>query len=198
MSNRREFLQGCTAVAGLIATSNLFAEVSASTGWLVPTRAIFDDGFNEGQSFARAARDFGMATNAISGDVTRLWYGDLYYQWQHGPLVMAGMTGKSALFCLEQLARDAGHSVVLRVDHARAADGSVSHRFQGPADLLDYADLVVRRDPPDWGASMANLSISCPARSAVRESRMLATGSRSPLPWSESLVSWVIAPKRFA
>lgn len=147
MTNRREFLQRCMATGGVLAAAPLLAVElfpTPSVNPLVPSRAIYDEGFPEARAFARAARDTGLTTHVFAGDVTRLWYDDLYFQWRDSNVVITGMTGASALFCLEKLAWDAGHRVIQRVDHRQAAT------------------------------------------------------ARAIQPWSEPLVSWVIAPRSLA
>lgn len=147
MTNRREFLQRCMATGGVLAAAPLFAVElfpTQSVNSLAPSRAIYDAGFAEARAFARAARDSGMTTDAFSGDVTRLWYDDLYFKWRDGSVVITGMTGASALFCLEKLAWDASHRVLHRLDHKQTA------------------------------------------------------AARAVQPWSEPLVSWVIAPRSLA
>lgn len=139
-----------------------------------------------------------MATQAISGDVTSLWYDDLYFRWRNGFAVIAGLTGASALFCLEELAWDAGHGVVLRVDHTREADGRVRHVFRGAEELLlpRVVEPIARRS--DWGAEMARLAMCCPGTSNGCTSRDMAGTPDPSSPWSEPLVSWVIAPRSVA
>jgi hypothetical protein len=164
----------------------------------MPQRAIFDAEFVAGRAFANAARALGMTTHAISGDVTSLWYTDLYFCWQRGSTVIAGLTGASALFCLEKLAWDAGHRVVLRVDHAPLEGGGVKHTFRGPREMLDSSFPLPRNRRAHWGAGMARLAMQCPASTARRESCAIVTPSSSADLWCEPLVSWVIAPRSVA
>jgi hypothetical protein len=195
VSNRREFLQSCAAIAGGLAASRAFADAPFPADRFMPQRAIFDAAFVEGHAFARAARDLGMTTHAISGDVTALWYNDLYFHWRHDSGVVAGLTGASALFCLERLAWDVGHRVVLRVNHAPAPEGGVRHTLLGPREMLRSSVSVLKSSQLNWGARMAQLTMQCPTRTAGRERRSVVDGSGSTDRWCESLVSWVIAPR---
>lgn len=179
----------CAAVIG---------QASAGHGRLKPQRAVFDADFAAARSFAATAQALGMPTQPILGDVTSLWYDDLYFRWQTGLTVIAGLTGVSALFCLEELAWDAGHGVVLRVDHTRAANGSVQHDFRGAEELLLPRVVEPIAKCPDWGAEMARLAMRCPDTSDGCRSRALAGISDRSAPWSEPLVSWVIAPRSVA
>jgi hypothetical protein len=198
VSNRREFLQSCAAIAGGLAVSRVCAGAPSQAERFRPQRAIFDDEFAEGRAFAHAALGLGMTTHAISGDVTSLWYNDLHFQWRHGSGVIAGLTGASALFCLERLAWDAGHRVVLRVDHARAPEGGLRHTFSGPREMLRSSFSALQRPQPSWGARMAQLTMQCPMRTEGREHRTAVDVSGSTERWCESLVSWVIAPRSVA
>jgi hypothetical protein len=60
----------------------------------------------------------GIPIHGIRGDITALWYHDLYFHWRNEPTPIAGITTSESLFCLELLARDAG----LRVTSRRALD----------------------------------------------------------------------------
>jgi hypothetical protein len=120
---RRELLKiGLTSGAlGAIAPAAMFAGAPVGRHFL--HKAIFDERFPTSVSFARAWHRLGAPVHAIRGDVTALWYDDLYFAWKHGPIALAGMTTAESLFCLETLARDAGHRVTSRQTHE---DGLVS------------------------------------------------------------------------
>jgi len=199
MSNRREFLEHCFAVGSVFAASPLFGATtsfgSARNRLLQPSRAVFDSGFIEGRTFADSARKMGMAAVAISGDVTALWFNDLYFTWRAGSTVIMGLTGASALFCLEQLAWDAGHRVAMRVDHRQTAAGVVHHTFRGPAEMLDHS--LPRARQPEWSAGMAILGASCPGRACGQLTHTWHVPSHRSR-WPEPLVSWVIAPRTLA
>lgn len=69
---------------------------------------IFDDRFDEATSLAFKVAREGISVRSVQGDVTRLWYDDLYYRWQNKPGAVGGITTINALFCLETLGADAG------------------------------------------------------------------------------------------
>lgn len=201
LSTRREFLRAGVALAGActaLPSAAGIGQASAENGRLRPQAAVFDTGFAEGRSFGRAAGALGMTRQGIAGDVTALWYDDLYFRWQQGSAVVAGLTGASALFCLEELAWDAGHCVVLRVDHTRDGDGRVRHLFRGAAELLQPSIVEPIAAHPDWGAEMARLAMCCPAESRGCVLRVVSGISDRSMPWSEPFVSWVIAPRSVA
>jgi hypothetical protein len=120
---RRELLRiGLTSGAlGALPPAAMFAGPSVASHPL--HKAIFDDRFTRSVAFARAWHRMGAPVHAIRGDVTSLWYDDLYFAWKNGPIELAGMTTAESLFCLETLARDAGHRVTSRQTHE---DGLVS------------------------------------------------------------------------
>ena len=90
---------------------------------LLPSQLIFDERFPAGVALAQQFHQHGVPIHAITGDVTTLWYHDLYFRWQNDPQPIAGITTAASLFCLEILARDAGLRVT---DRREQADGLVS------------------------------------------------------------------------
>ena len=106
------------------------------------------------------------------------------------------MTGVSALFCLERLAWDVGRRVVLRVNHTRAPNGTVSHEFHGPERSL--ASAVERLAVyADWGSCMAELAVSslCADETGRSVAHALGSTPARAAEWSEPLASWIIAPR---
>lgn len=114
MTSRRTFLQ-----AGL--TGAVFLSV-APVAWSTPDRpdadplykVIFDERFPASAARARELAGTDTSLHGITGDVTSLWYHDLYFRWRKGPVRIAGVTTRESLFCLEMLARDARLSVITR------------------------------------------------------------------------------------
>ncbi|MCB1661892.1 MAG: hypothetical protein KDI20_04775 [Pseudomonadales bacterium] len=51
---------------------------------------------------------------AIKGDVTRVWYDDLYFRWKDGEIATLGLTRESEFFVLQTLARDYGYKTEYR------------------------------------------------------------------------------------
>ena len=117
MASRREFLQ-----AGLAAS---VLPIAASAGESAPEaldkapsfyKVVFDERFPASVAFAGEMKKLGMPVHGIKGDITDLWYYDLYERWKQGPVAIAGLTAHGALFCLERLAWDHGMRVVYRAD----------------------------------------------------------------------------------
>src|SRR5262245_7559240 len=86
-------------------------------------KAIFDERFPASVAFARDLNRRGVPVHGIRGDITALWYHDLYFQWKKGPAPIDGVTTSESLFCLELVARDAGLRVTRRQE---LGDGLVS------------------------------------------------------------------------
>jgi len=186
--DRRSALKiGATTVAGALVHMSAFGKSPSRSGY---ERAVFDERFEPcrvfGAEFARA----GVPTSAIRGDVAKLWYEDLRAALSKRRAPVAGLTNRTALFCLEELARDVGMRVVLRVDHTIELDGLAQHVAAAEASIVS----ATRRLPnePHFGRAMAERF----SRLDPRELRDAAAQKRTR-PFSPenklALVSWVIA-----
>jgi hypothetical protein len=92
--------------------------------WTTPLyKVVFDERFPSSVAFGDEWASHGIQTHAINGDVTALWYHDLYFRWKKGPAAIAGMTTRESLFCLDLLARDAGLRLIGRQERG---DGLVA------------------------------------------------------------------------
>lgn len=193
MTNRREFLKVGLAASALPMAANAMLSTGAEPLVAVPLyKVLYDTRFPASVAFAERAAGRGLAVHAMGGDITRVWYDDLYHRWQHGPAAIAGLTAHGALFCLERLAWDQHMRVIFRGEHAPAADGYIAHRFDGPPGLVSAA--VNTASVPSWAAAMADVVAACPSR----RTGWLQTSAQSPRaaspPLAEPLFSWVIAP----
>jgi hypothetical protein len=131
-------------------------------------RAVFDERFAECRAFAAELHNAGVPTSAIRGDVATLWYRDLRALLSKSRLPFAGLTDRTALFCLEELARDVGMRVIFRADHINLPREAEFGR--------DMAGLFRRFDVNE-------------PRDATAQKR---TGPFSPKN-KTALVSWIIA-----
>jgi hypothetical protein len=128
MVSRRTVLQGAIATTSL----PIIAGMAGASSWraappaAAPTAALdhpalykvlFDRRFAAARAFGRDAQWRGESVHAFDGDITEVWYHDLYPRWQQGRAAIAGLTAHGALFCLEHLARDARMRVIQRVEH---------------------------------------------------------------------------------
>lgn len=149
--NRREMLQ-----SGIAATA---LPMVGGAGWLpalqpedvrvqpLPIyKLIFDQRVGAARAFGREMLQQGLAVQPFDGDMTNLWYDDLYPRWRTNPVAIAGLTAHGPLFCLERLAWDFHMRVVLRADHRRAAKGSFGRALTGQASLKDAAVGAVLTD----------------------------------------------------
>lgn len=196
MLNRRTFLQaGVTAVPLAAGAALALGAKQASAGGVqaVPLHTVvYDVRFADSVAFANEARWMGQRTSAIQGDVTRLWYDDLYHAWKDGPVAIAGLTTQDAMFCLEIFGNDAGLRLLVKGEH-RIAAGRVEHRMSAPE--LALAGTSLDRCGADWSGRMAQMLVGCPA---TREGRTDVTAiSGAPAAGEPvTLVSWLLAPRQ--
>jgi hypothetical protein len=188
MTNRREFVMAGLAASALpLAARADFADLEAA----IPLyKILYDTRFPASVAFARRAAAAGAAIQAMSGDITRFWYDDLYHRWLQEPAAIAGFTAHGALFCLEQLAWERRMRVVYRGEHA-ALDGCVTHRFTGPAPTLEAALSATAE--PAWSEALAGVVGACPPGPLQRDTVQTTTVAGTLAPPSEPLFSWVIA-----
>lgn len=203
MTNRREFLQIGIAASALPLAAQA-ARAAEPLGWLgaaeAPTvplyKAVYDRRYADSAAFARRVEARGVAVHAIEGDMTRLWYDDLYHRWRNEPAAIAGLTAHGPLFCLERLAWDSGLRVVFRAEHVPVA-GTVEHRVDGPLAMLDDARAAAAERA--WGARFAELVTRCPTgRAEIGSFSVCGPASGAATADAEPLYTWVIAPARRA
>ncbi|MGH9685861.1 MAG: hypothetical protein ACRD5K_02060 [Candidatus Acidiferrales bacterium] len=202
MTNRREFLHlGVAALSLPIAaragvSPELFrAEQRFDAEPLY--KVFFDERFSSCAVFADEMNRRALPTYAIRGDITEVWFGDLYFRWkqgsgQHGPTAIAGLTAPGPIFCLEMLARDAGMRVALRVDH-RQVGGRIEHEFAGPENVLARADGL-EASGEEWPQRMAELVAEFPAARGAAQKMSILGRAAADGDDPEHLVTWVIAP----
>jgi hypothetical protein len=123
MVSRRTILQGAAAAASLPILARVAWEphprAAPATALEHPSlyTVLVDQRFAAARAFGRNAVGRGHSVHTFEGDITNVWYHDLYPRWQHGRAAIAGFTAHGALFCLEHLARDARMRVVHRLEH---------------------------------------------------------------------------------
>jgi len=195
MSTRRDFIGGSIA-AGVLAGIGYAPGVLARNkpAGVALYKAIYDERYTEGVQFADEINSLGIATRAIRGDITDVWFEDLDLRWKQSPVAVAGLTTESALFCLERLAWDHRLRVVFRADHA-LAPGCVEHTVSCSSATLDQLHDLERIPTGWWAPEVAHVVADIPARQlpdSTRTVRTPATGSGE----AGFLVSWVIAQVR--
>ena len=198
MTDRRTFLKtGITALALPTIARNAFslplAIPSEAQSYVTPYKVIYDDRFQDSIVFAQESNKLGAAVHAIRGDVTDLWYNDLYHEWKKGPAAIMGMTTEDALFCLQILAQDQRMHVVFRVEHNYLPDNRIEHLITGtshvPHEMEDLANVG-----PAWNIRMSNVVMHYPdQRTKAAETRIVTRLDRK-VTGQQPLVTWVIAP----
>jgi hypothetical protein len=196
MTSRREFLQiGIAASAWPLATQAARAAGfdglgAAAFGGAPPLplyKVVYDTRFAASVAFGNRAASLGAAVHAIQGDMTSVWFDDIYHRWKGSPVAIAGLTAQGPLFCFERLAWDQGLRVVFRAEH-----GAAEHVLSGPRSLLAEARGALAS--PDWAAQMATVVTRCPSGRAEIGSAAFECASGSGIAAEEPLYSWVIAP----
>ena len=199
MTNRREFLQIGIAAS----TLPLATQVSRAAGlrdvdaaqWRAPVplyKVVYDSRFPESVAFGNRAEALGVDVHPIDGDMTKLWFDDIYHRWKSAPVAIAGLTAHGPLFCFERLAWDQGLRVVFRAEHGLDAAGSLTSAVSGPRSMLGLARGALERR--DWAVAMADVVTQCPSGRAEIDTCEVAARGPSAALATESLYSWVIAP----
>jgi hypothetical protein len=191
MVNRRTLLKlGSAGMAAAIAQAPAQAFGSALLGDARGlSRAVFDERFAEAQAFASVFQSRGMPTTGIRGDVAALWYHDLKAGLLEQRLPIVGLTDRTALFCLEELARDVGMKVKGRIDHTFDKGGALTHQVTGPTAWTTAGQRLGSHQ--GFGRVMASL-LTDPTLHGESFAAQKHTGPFSAA-FGEQLVSWWIA-----
>jgi hypothetical protein len=152
---------------------------------------VYDTRFAESVAFARRSGALGLRTHAIAGDMTRLWYDEIYHHWRQCPTALAGLTAHGPMFCFAELARDVGMRVVFRAEHRATADGAIAHACTGPASMVS-ATLDACDAPDRLWTAMADVVAQCPSGRTEIASAARVNGTATP--GRDPLYTWVIAP----
>ena len=192
MVNRRKVLKlGAVGFAsGFINLSNQSIAAANFNTSAPISRAIFDDRFEDSLAFASELSSRDVIISNISGDIAKLWYQDLQISLRQKVAPIAGLTERTDLFCLEELARDVGMKMFFRVDHLIDTYGSVQHLALGPTSLVEE---VKKLQPKlGFGQAMAELS----NQYILNESNEGNSAQKRTGPYSldnqTALVSWVM------
>ena len=193
MTNRREFIQQGAALSAAPFVLGPAIGTAAPTERMSPALVVFDHQYVESRLFASTLASRGFQVHGISGDVTALWYDDLYHRWAAGPSPIVGLTGASSLFCLEHLAWKVERRVVFRAEHHQIGTDRVEHRVTGP-EALSAPDRI-DESWPSWSASAVR-TLAATLRRGVRfEARSVGSALPGSSAWEEPLVTWAIALK---
>ena len=160
MPSRRDVLQ---AGAALPALSFAAAPLTSALAAVEPVvlkleRFIFDVRFADAGAVAEQVEQRGVLLAPIADDLMTLWYDDLDLAWRKAPMALAGVTLADALFVLETFAHDRGMHVVYRGEHGLVENGRITHRFAGPAALIERLSPL----PSPWEGELASALTQCP------------------------------------
>jgi hypothetical protein len=202
MPSRREFIQRGIAASVLAAgplTSRLALAGSSSGKPYRLFKVVFDQTLAEGAAFGVEAVSRGAPARAVGSNAGSVWMNEIEPRWKRGPAVIAGLTGRASLFCLELLARDYGMGVVYRAEHSPTGDGGIRHVITGPETLSEWqAESKTRLTAagPCWSAVAARMVMNCPETLEPNPSIGLLDLAQPAGIAGPSLFSWVIAPAK--
>jgi hypothetical protein len=191
VASRREFIQ--VAAATVTACVTAFPAFAGSPVTLPLYKVLYDRRFDAVAAFAAEAGRSGAALSGNSGDITALWFNDLYHRWRKSPAAIAGMTSYQTWFVLDMIARDAGMRTVFRGHHQPLASGNAVHELFGPHPLLTR-QATLQAAKANWATEVARIVTEFPAAS-VRIDKVHSTvgEARNRPVGAKTLVSWVIA-----
>ena len=198
MTSRREFLQ--TAALAALPAIAVASRTGAATPAINPTGAdfhvvLFDARHPHARSVAaRISRAGAPVHGLVDGDITQVWLQEIGPAWQRGPVVVAGLTARPALFCLEQLALSSGLRVVFHAEHVVRLDGRTEHSLLRGAEDLRLSSSDLRRAGQHWPARIADaLATYRPHAARQRLGRSDAALEPALPPGAQLLTSWIIA-----
>ena len=200
MTSRREFL-GAAALSALPAIAgsslSLAATVAgnrAGTGH-ASHLVLVDARYPQSRNVATRVSLAGAAVHALAdGDVTQIWLERIGPAWQRGPAVVAGLTARPALFCLEQLALSSGLRVVFHAEHIVRADGQTEHSVLRGAENVCLSSSELSDAGQRWNARIADvLATYRPQAARARFGRSEAALEPALPARAQLLTSWIIA-----
>jgi hypothetical protein len=128
------------------------------------------------------------------GDITQVWLQHIGPAWRDRPVPFAGLTGRPALFCLEQFAVSCGLRVVFHAEHFVHREGRTEHRLLRGADAAGLSARDLTLAGWLWPARMAEALAAHP-RQTGRGRFGLSDAALSPTSraGAQLLTSWIIA-----
>lgn len=188
MIGRRRFLQlgPATLTGALVLDWDKAIGAAGAGGPGQLGRGIFDQRFAESRAFGQSLAAHGVQTTAAGDDIARLWYDDLRPSLQKASVPFAGLTDRSTVFCLEELARDVGMKVVTRIDHVMEPNGEFRHDAVASSFIVETL-----RESAGFG-QLAALLLMNESQHASHPDAQKRTGPAAPEN-TTALVTWVIA-----
>jgi hypothetical protein len=185
-TSRRRFLQAGAAASTVPLAAR--AGLAAAPILEPPAACIVEAGCSEALEFGAHFRRNGVALHEIRDDVTPVWYRHLDQRWRARPLIVAGLTRRPALFCLEQLAWQHGMRVMHHAVHQ--ADGE-RHELLSESQVPAASDLYAAGSSWPTELAAALLTRREAHRNPGPSSAYQPTFRDRP---EMPLHSWVIAP----
>jgi hypothetical protein len=198
VTSRRTFLQTAAALsAAPLAGAAAFAggPHNPERKPLTLDAVIFDARHAESRAFSMRANVLGAPLRVIEGDVTDLWQREFSQRWKRGPVTVAGLTERHALFLFEHLAWEHGMRVVFEAEHSPAADGAATHRILRAADRALLRELTAAGS--EWPRAVADALVAGFAVPS-RENGPTGSAMAEHLGEPDKLYSWIIAPRSVA
>jgi hypothetical protein len=197
MINRREFLEAAAisalpAIAG--ARQRVDDRLTRASRPALPT-VLIDERYAQARTVGARFTVAGAGVRALcDGDVTRVWLDHIGPAWRHQPLTVAGLTGRPALFCLEQFALGCGLRVVFHGEHIVHRQGRTEHKLLRGAAAAGVSARDLDLTGPLWPARIAE-AIAAHAGQAGDERFGRSDAALSPAvpAAAQLLTSWIIA-----
>jgi hypothetical protein len=201
MTSRREFLEAA-ALSALPAVAGTSLTAGAATAAIGPSGTgpgfdfvLFDERYPQARSITSRIGRAGAALHPLAdGDVTQVWLSQIGPAWRRGPAVVAGLTARPALFCLEQLALSSGLRVIFHAEHVVHLDGRTEHSLLRGAEGLQLSLSDLSQAGRHWPARIADaLAAYRPQATRPRFGRSEAALDPALPPQALLLTSWIIA-----
>jgi hypothetical protein len=201
MTSRREFLEAAalSALPAVAGTSLTAGAATAMTGLSGTGPAfdfvLFDERYPQARSITTRIGGARAALHPLAdGDVTQVWLSQIGPAWRRGPAVVAGLTARPALFCLEQLALSSGLRVIFHAEHVVHLNGRTEHSLLRGAEGLHLSLSDLSQAGQLWPARIADaLAAYRPQAPRQRFGRSEAALDPALPPHTELLTSWIIA-----
>ncbi len=207
MTSRREFLHAAAVSALPLAAGA--TEITAAARAAVPLKApasepidlhsvLIDERYAEaravGARLAGRGAMRGVTVHTMAGDVTEIWLRHLGPTWSREPVAVAGLTGRPALFCLEQLAWSCGLRVVFHAEHIVHSEGRTEHSLLRGGNITPLSARDLQRAGSLWPTLIADAMASRRRRARrTRPGPSAAALAPALPPGAQLLTSWIIA-----
>lgn len=191
--DRRTVLQAGALAAILPVTGKALA--AGVGGGSVLAFVVVDERRAESFRFAKTLAPTESNLLRTSGDVTDIWYRELYPCWSKGKGGVAGLTGHDTLFCLERLAWDHRLRLAYRADHVVSASTTARHLVHGLTGEADAARKLLRSGEhwPEYAAQLVRRQTDRTV-SPLAETHVGIRALSGAVGDAVPLYSWYLAP----